>query len=432
MKKKLSIAICLVLAVSLTTGCTTFNNFKNAFFSDQSTDSVAKERTIKIGVYEPLTGEYRANGNEERVGIELANELYPEAAGKRIELIYADNQGVMDVAETVIQELVAQKPSVILGSYGETVTLTAGDAVKANNIPAISITSTNPLITVNNPYYFSATFDQTRQGDAIADFVCTAQNLHKVVTVKMSGDDVATATVKRFTNRIKQLTENNESVIGNYVLDVNSKDYSSVLEKIKDSGAEAVFLAVSPTTAQEFLKQAQEAKLTNILFVGGKSWNDEKFLKFVKESKTFNIAYASDFSTDVKSTEMTEKFIKAYKDKYGQDKEPTEAMAIAFDAYLMAVEAINAAYENTMATDADVVVENLTTDAAAKGEKENWEEAQKTGIPTGKAIREALTNINDFEGASGVLSYEGNNEVRKTVVINHILKGQVKEGYIVE
>lgn len=82
MKKKLGVVICLLLTLSLVTGCTTFNNFKNAFFSDNSTDTGAEERTIKIGVYEPLTGQYKAQGNEERIGIELANELYPEVAGQ--------------------------------------------------------------------------------------------------------------------------------------------------------------------------------------------------------------------------------------------------------------------------------------------------------------------------------------------------------------
>ena len=49
--------MCLVLVLSMVTGltgCTTFNNFKNAFFSE---NQIAKEKTIKIGIYEPLTGE---------------------------------------------------------------------------------------------------------------------------------------------------------------------------------------------------------------------------------------------------------------------------------------------------------------------------------------------------------------------------------------
>ena len=161
MKKKLIMIVCVLLMAVMATGCTTFNNFKNAFFSDSSTETVAADGTIRIGVYEPLSGEYRQQGNEERIGIELAHELYPEVAGKKVELIYADNQSDMYAAETAIEELMAQNPSVILGSYGDTVTLVAGDAVKANNVPAISISSTNPLITVNNPYYFCATFADT-------------------------------------------------------------------------------------------------------------------------------------------------------------------------------------------------------------------------------------------------------------------------------
>lgn len=277
MKKKLGVVICLLLTLSLVTGCTTFNNFKNAFFSDNSTDTGAEERTIKIGVYEPLTGQYKAQGNEERIGIELANELYPEVAGKKVELIYADNQSEMNAAETAIQELVAQKPSVILGSYGETVTLVAGDAVKANNIPAISITSTNPLITINNDYYFCATFSETKQGDALADFVYTSQQKQTAATVKVAGDDTATATIKRFTNRIKTLSENNDSVVGEFEITATSTDYSETIQGIKDSGARAVFLAVSPASAQEFLKQAEEANLTNILYVGTRTGMTKSF-----------------------------------------------------------------------------------------------------------------------------------------------------------
>ena len=59
----------LVLVVCLTaglTGCTTYTNFKNAFFG---TDPVAKEKTIKIGVFEPTSGSMKTQGKEEVMGI---------------------------------------------------------------------------------------------------------------------------------------------------------------------------------------------------------------------------------------------------------------------------------------------------------------------------------------------------------------------------
>ena len=75
MRKGLRKVLCLALVVSLMTGltgCTTFNNFKNAFFSDGKT---ASERTIKIGIYEPMSGQYKEQGKEEIAGIELAHKL---------------------------------------------------------------------------------------------------------------------------------------------------------------------------------------------------------------------------------------------------------------------------------------------------------------------------------------------------------------------
>ncbi len=428
MKKKFGVIICLILMVSLVTGCTTFNNFKNAFFSDNSAVNVAKERTIKIGVYEPLTGQYKANGEAEKIGIELAHELYPEVAGKKVELVYADNQSEMDVAETVIQELVAQKPSVILGSYGETVTLVAGDAVKANNIPSISITSTNPLITVNNEYYFCATFAETRQGDAIADFVYTNQGKDKVATVKVTGDDTATATVKRFTNRMKKLAGNSECISGEFELAVGATDYSETIKGIKESGAKAVFLAASPTVAKEFLKQAEKANMTGILYAGTKSWNDKDFLDFAQKDKKFNIAYASDFSSKVQDTEVSKKFLKAYQEKYGKDAVPSDATAIAFDAYLMAIEAIQKAYDFTMEATESTIMSMYSTEAAIKGAKEELELAKKTGVPSGKTIRDALAGITGFEGVSGVISFSGANEATKNITVNFIKKGDIQDG----
>lgn len=278
------------------TGCTTFNNFKNAFFSDSGVITNVEEnvRTIKFGVYQPLTGPYKEAGNEEKIGIELAHELYPEVLGRKIELVYADNQGDMYVAETVIKELVAQEPSVILGSYGETVTLVAGDSVKEAQIPSITLTGTNHLLTVNNPYYFTATFSETKQGYALADFVCKENKKTKVATVRVAGDDTVTATVQRFNNKVKSITGDSKSVVANYTLDMEATDFTETLSKIKSSGAEAVFLAVSPQKAQEFLKQAKDAKLENILYVGTKAWNDKDFLNFLGSAKIYNIGYASD------------------------------------------------------------------------------------------------------------------------------------------
>ena len=106
----LTAAVCC-LALS---GCTTFDNFKEAFINK---DSQADD-TIRIGVYEPMSGSDEEGGRLEVEGIELANELYPEVLGKKVELVYADNKSDMDSEETAMSDLIKKQPLVVLGSYG--------------------------------------------------------------------------------------------------------------------------------------------------------------------------------------------------------------------------------------------------------------------------------------------------------------------------
>ena len=422
----------LVLVVCLTaglTGCTTYTNFKNAFFG---TDTVAKEKTIKIGVFEPTSGSMKTQGKEEVMGIELAHDLYPTACGKTVELVYADNKSDMYEAEAAIQELISSNsPSMILGSYGETLSLIAGKYIEAANIPSITISSTNPLITANNPYYFSATYSEARQGDALADFAYLSQNKDMVATVKLENDDTATATIKRFTNRMKKLTENNRCVVGSFTLSTTSADYTETIEKIRESGATAVFLAVPPTVAKEFLTQAQEQKLPYMLFLGTRAWGDKDFLEFVKANKQLHIGYPAEQATN-NETAMSQKFMEAFRTKYGEDAELSQRTVVAFDAYLLAVTAMDRAMQTVRDTDPDTIAQNSTTDAEARAKKEAWQVAREAGIPSGTQIKDALNGIDNFEGASGVINYKGKNEATKSVSISHIANGTELPAYVSE
>lgn len=422
----------LVLVVCLTaglTGCTTYTNFKNAFFG---TDTVAKEKTIKIGVFEPTSGSMKTQGKEEVMGIELAHDLYPTACGKTVELVYADNKSDMYEAEAAIQELISSSsPSMILGSYGETLSLIAGKYIEAANIPSITISSTNPLITANNPYYFSATYSEARQGDALADFAYLSQNKDMVATVKLENDDTATATIKRFTNRMKKLTENNRCVVGSFTLSTTSADYTETIEKIRESGATAVFLAVPPTVAKEFLTQAQEQKLPYMLFLGTRAWGDKDFLEFVKANKQLHIGYPAEQATN-NETAMSQKFMEAFRTKYGEDAELSQRTVVAFDAYLLAVTAMDRAMQAVRDTDPDTIAQNSATDAEARAKKEAWQVARETGIPSGTQIKDALNGIDNFEGASGVINYKGKNEATKSVSISHIANGTELPVYVSE
>ena len=420
------------MTVSLTAGlcaCTTYNNFKNAFFDD---GKEAQERTIKIGVFEPLSGKNKTEGNEELMGIELAHDLYPTVCGKKVELVYGDNKSDIYTGETVIQELIsANSPSVILGSYGETLTLIAGKYAKANNIPAITISSTNPLITTNNDYYFSATYSETRQGDALADFAYTSQKKIVAAAVKTEDDDTATATIKRFTNRFKKLSGQSNSVAGTFTVPKDSTDYSKTIDDIKASGADTVFVTLSAENSIEFMKQAMDKKLMNVLFLGTRSWNDDKLIKYLKGNDRIQAAFPTEQSQNAE-TEVSNEFIQAFKAKYGESEEPSARTAVAFDAYCLAIDAISRAYDAMQNMDPDKLTADAATDAEGRTAKEVLQNALETGIPAGEHIRDALSQTKNFQGASGVINYAGKNEATKSITINFIVGGIEQPTYTVE
>ena len=52
----------LIMIASVLGGCTTFDNFKKTFVDKQV---VGDDNTITIGIYEPSSGEFKEQGEEE-------------------------------------------------------------------------------------------------------------------------------------------------------------------------------------------------------------------------------------------------------------------------------------------------------------------------------------------------------------------------------
>ena len=91
-RKIAAVAVTAVLTVTMLTGCTTFNNFKEAFLQQKKSSDV----TIQIGIYEPMSGADSDAAKAEIKGIELAHEVYPNIGGKIVELVYSDNSSDID------------------------------------------------------------------------------------------------------------------------------------------------------------------------------------------------------------------------------------------------------------------------------------------------------------------------------------------------
>ena len=432
------LAVVLALTVLMVSGCTTYDNFKDTFFGEK----VKEGDTIKIGVLEPQTGNDSSAGELEIRGIELAKSLQPEVLGKPVELLYADTQSSIYVAETAVQNLIEKKPAAVLGSYGEAVSLTASQLLGEAKIPAITITATNPLITVNNDYYFRMSFSDGSQGRALADYTVEKLQLKKAGVLRVKGEDASNEMVNQFSSRLHRLTDDEESVSVTVEIPKETKDRSPYIEKLRKSGVEAVFMPVSVSLGEKIISEADQAGLHSVTFLVPKDWHSEQMIKLQNEHPRMKIAVASDFnavsaeggqpeddtagepssddaaangnssgdtvtggvsSDQAVSSEADESaeekaeasvsalyksFAEAYEKKYGS-KEIPEPTALAFDAYMLAVQSI-----------------------------------EKAGRIDTEAVQKALLATRGFRGVSGEISFNESGEPKKTINIDIVQNGR--------
>ena len=124
----------------------------------------AKTPTVKIGVIEPLTGEYAAGGQLEYQGILEANKEKAQADGMAVELVVADNQSTEEGARKAAKQLVDAGVSIVIGSWGSTLSAAAAPVFEKAKIPAVATTA----VVYDNDSYFSLGFTEAWQGKVLA------------------------------------------------------------------------------------------------------------------------------------------------------------------------------------------------------------------------------------------------------------------------
>ncbi len=382
----------LVLSVTSLAGCATFDAFRAEFFPQEQ--NVAE--TVKIGVFEPLSGEDKDGGELERKGIELAHELYPTCLGKNVELVYADNRSDLNAADEAIRELIDKKPAVILGSYGSAYSLAAAAYIQKAKIPAISITNTNPLVTKSNPYYFRVWFEDEYQGAVLGKYAAEVMGVTEAAVMRKKNDDAAIPVDQSFESKLVQLTGNQNAVAYTIEYKDDLSDVQKKLDKLKKAGVKTIFLSAEQVSAVKILQIAEKMK-AGFTFLGTDAWQTDIFLTqagTAAEQAVISTIYDSEAGVN----KMSATFLKAYRAKYGKDAVPEPAVALAFDAYMIAIDAMNQA------------------GTSIDGEK----------------IMQSLSSTSKFAGASGNITFDANGDAMKTVIIKGVKNGAFVNVYTIE
>ena len=269
MKRFLALMLAMLMVFAL---CACGNNGDS-----QSADGSADGDVIRIGVFEPASGDSGAGGKKEMLGMQYANSLTPTVTvgGKeyKVELVIADNESSNDKAVSAATQLVAAKASVVLGSYGSGVSIAGSDTFAEAGIPVIGVSCTNPQVTEGNDHYFRICFLDPFQGTVQANFAHDELGASVAYCLGQLGNDYDQGLIKYFTEAAEGL---GMEVITESFPEGNS-DFTSYLTNAKNAGAEVIFAPTSISYAQLIVEQSATQGI-NIPLCAPDTWDSNVVL----------------------------------------------------------------------------------------------------------------------------------------------------------
>ena len=265
MKKFLACVLSASMMLGLLAGCagagSSSGNAPAGSGAAVSTPAVSGDNVLKIGVFEPSTGDSASGGKKEMLGMQYANSETPTVTvgGQeyQIQLVYADNGSSTDKALTAATQLVSEGVSLVLGSYGSGVSIAAGPTFGNAGLPAIGVTCTNPMVTAGNDYYFRICFLDPFQGTVLANFAMEKFQAKTAYLLGEAGNEYDQGLINFFE---QAFTAAGGKVIKD-AFPTNNSDFNSYLNKAKaalDAAKQAQ--GVSDETAAEAAQEQRHAQ----------------------------------------------------------------------------------------------------------------------------------------------------------------------------
>ena len=304
------------------------------------------EGVVKIGVFEPASGDSGAGGKQEMLGMQYANAVQPtvEIGGEtyKVELVYADNGSSTDKAPSAAQQLVSEGVSVVLGSYGSGVSIAGSQYFADAGIPAIGVTCTNPQVTAGNSHYFRICFLDPFQGTVLANYAFKELGARTAYCLAELGNDYDVGLCHYF----QQAFEAMGGMVISDTFPTGNSDFTSYLSNATAIGAEVFFCPVSIAYSSQIISQAAGQNVSYPI-LGSDTLDNNKVAEAAKGTNVKVII--TTFYQEGGSPEFDEGF-KAwlnsdseYLTNNGGNDMISAVSVMGYDAYFTALEALKTA-----------------------------------------------------------------------------------------
>ena len=293
----------LVLVSSLILGASCF-----AFFSCKKSDK------IKVGVIAPLTGKGAYYGQILKTNFDLAF-----ASDSLYVLQYEDSKFEKNASVSAINKLITvDKVPVILGEVTSDNTLTIAPIAEKNKTVLFATIASADKLNKIGEYFFRNVPSNNIQGVTAANFIYTKLGINSVAVFGQNSEYGVNITTS-FKNEYIKL--GGKVVFDDSFLE-GEVNYKTQLQKVRQSGAKALYIPGNENEPAMILKQAKEIGLSIPIIGGDGSSTDNLITMAGAGAESF---YITNIVID-KSSDFYKNYRNLFYEKFG--KEPS-----AYDAY---------------------------------------------------------------------------------------------------
>jgi len=340
------------------------------------------EITLPIGFVIGLTGPGAPDDSDIWNGALLAVEEINAATpdGLHIVMTAYDTRNTPIMAKSATRQAIAAGAAILLSPSYSSQALEAAKAAQEAGIPIISVIATHPEIAAVGDKVFRICFDDNDQADVMAAFARTdlAAATAAILTDVTSAYALAMADAFR-----KRFLDLGGKVVAEIEYKMQQRHFDEVVKNAVQAKADVLFMPGYWLDASIMLKQMHEAGLRAIPLAGD-GWGSSRFqhLRGDLPRRGYYTDHWAAFMTD----EISRRFSTAYAARFG--RQPVAGSALAYDAVHMAAKA-----------------------------------ALTVGGAQPLALAQALADMRDVPGVTGVLTFTPKGTIKKSVHIMEIQNG---------
>jgi branched-chain amino acid transport system substrate-binding protein len=333
-----------------------------------------------LGAILSLTGSGSAYGEDIKRGIDLELAAINAAGGVGglpLRILMEDSGSDAAKGETAATSLIEQGVSAIIGGDLSSVTLAVAPLAEKAGVVLLSPASSNPKISEAGDFIFRIYPSDVVEGTMMAEFALNVMGLKRIVVLALQ-NDYGRGLKTVFNKRYRQMPNREILKVQNF--EQGQSEWSEEIALIRELGPDGIYLVGYPGEMLSFLKVLRGENLQTPV-LASRSFNEE----LLQDPATEGVIFPRD-PFDPERNERAQAFAASYRDQYGEEANIWAANGA--DSVQLLAKAI-----------------------------------EEVG-PRPEKIRAWLSQVREWEGACGLLSFNRDGDVDKHPIISIVHEGQ--------